>query len=177
MKVILLEKYKKLGQVGDVVEVKNGFARNFLIPEQKAVQATKQAVKEFEAKKAELIEQSKEKEKQANVLAEKIKNKIVPIIKQASDDGRLYGSVATSEISEGLNKETGENIERKQINIPSTIKSVGFYSIDIDLGEGVEVQVYANIARTETEAQETEKKFLSGEISLGSVTLGDKQAA
>jgi large subunit ribosomal protein L9 len=174
MKVILLEKFRKLGQVGDVVEVKNGYARNYLIPNHKAIQANKTNVAEFEAKKSELILQSQNKEQLARNVAEKIKNKIVTITKQASDDGRLYGSITNNEISEQLTAKTEENINRKQVHFSVSIKSIGIYQIEIDLGEGVFTSVYVNVARSESEAEEIEKKFLSGDISLGALSLDMK---
>lgn len=178
MKVILLEKFRKLGQVGDVVEVKNGYARNFLIPNQKAVQATKSAVADFESRKSELLAQSHKKEEAAKVLSDKIKNKIVVVVKQASEDGRLYGAVTNTEIAEGLQKASEVKIDKKQVVISISIRSIGFYQIDIDLGEGVLSSVYLNVARSEGEAEEIEKKFLSGEISLGALSLeNDKKKA
>ncbi len=166
MKVILLEKYKKLGQVGEVINVKNGFARNYLIPNAKAVQATKSNVASFEAKKSEFIEQSNKKEEEAQKLAKKINDKIVAVIKQAGDDGRLYGAVNSSEITEGLNKVAGTEISRKQIILNYSIKIIGFYNIDIDLGEGVFAKILLNVARSEGEAEENAKKFKSGEAQL-----------
>jgi len=178
MKVILLEKFRKLGQVGDIVEVKNGYARNFLIPNSKAIQANKDSIRDFESRKSELLEQSNKKEQEANKLAEKIKNKIVVITKQAADDGRLYGSVTNSEIAEGLNKISDTKIDRKQVIISILIRSVGFYQIDIDLSEGVFAPIYLNVARSEGEAAEIEKKFISGEVSLGAFAVGnDKKKA
>lgn len=167
MKVILLEKYKKLGQVGEIAEVKNGYARNFLIPNGKAVQATKQNIANFEAKKAELIKQSEANEAAALKVAKSIENKIVTIIKQAGDDGRLYGSVATSEIAEELNKNVENEISRKQITINSSIKFLGFYQVEIDLGESVFVNIFVNVSRTSSEAKEIEEQFSKGKISLG----------
>lgn len=178
MKVILLEKFRKLGQVGDVVEVKNGYARNFLIPNQKAIQANKESIRSFEEKRGDLLAQSQKNEKEANELSEKIKNKIIVIIKQSADDGRLYGAVTTSEISEGLNKLAETNIDKKQVVVTTAIKSIGFYQVELDLGEGVFAPIYLNVARSEGEAQEIEKKFLSGEITLGSFILDrDKRKA
>ncbi len=179
MKVILLEKYKKLGQVGEVVEVKNGYARNYLIPNGKAVQATASNVAQFDSRKSELLEQSKKKEEAANKLASKIKDKIVSVIKQAGDDGRLYGAVHSSEISEGLNKTASAEISRKQVILNYSIKFIGVYQIDIDLGEGVFTEIYLNVARSEGEAEETAKKFKSGEIQLTTVNtdLASKAAA
>lgn len=166
MKVILLEKYKKLGQVGEVVDVKNGFARNYLIPNGKAVQATKSNVATFEARKSDLIEQSKKKEAEAQKLAGKIKDKIVAVIKQAGDDGRLYGAVHSNEIADDLNKVAGTEISRKQVILNYSIKFIGFYQIDIDLGEGVFTEIFLNVARSEGEAEENAKKFKTGEMQL-----------
>lgn len=169
MKVVLLEKYKKLGAVGEVVEVRNGFARNFLIPNGKAAQATEANVAHFESRKSELLSQSKKNEEAASKLAGKIKDKIVNVVKQAGDDGRLYGAVNSSEIVDGLNKIIGTELSRKQVILNYSIKFIGVYQIDIDLGEGVFGEVYLNVARSEGEAEENAKKFKSGEIQLTTV--------
>jgi len=175
MKVILLEKYKKLGDVGETIEVKNGYARNYLIPNGKAVQATKTNVVKFESRKAELLEISKKKEQEAQKIAAKIKGSVVNVIKQAGDDGRLYGAVNSNEIAEGLNKAAKTaNISRKQVILNYSIKFVGVYEIDVDLGEGVFGEVYVNIARSEGEAEETAKKFKSGEVKLTTVNSDPK---
>jgi len=166
MKVILLEKYKKLGEVGEAIEVKNGFARNFLIPNGKAVQATKSNIAFFESRRSELLAQSKEKESEAIKLSGKIKDKIVNVVKQAGDDGRLYGAVNSAEIATGLNKVSGTELSRKHIILNYSIKFIGVYQIDIDLGEGVFTEIYLNVARSEGEAEENAKKFKSGEIQL-----------
>jgi len=170
MKVILLEKYKKLGTVGEVVDVKNGFARNYLIPNGKAVQATKPNISSFVARKTELLEQSKKNEEEANQLAKKVKGKIVPVLKQAGDDGRLYGAVNSSEIAEGLNKIVATELARKHVILNYSIKFIGFYQIDIDLGEGVFTDIFLNVARSAGEAEERAKKFKAGEIQLATST-------
>jgi large subunit ribosomal protein L9 len=174
MKVVLLEKYKKLGEVGEVVDVKNGYARNYLIPNAKAVQATKTNVAKFEARKAELLEKSKLKEEEANKVASKIKGSIIAVIKQAGDDGRLYGAVNSSEIADGLAKIAKTPITRKQVILNYAIKFAGVYQIDIDLGEGVFGEVYINISRSEGEAEEVARKFKSGEVKLTTVNSDSK---
>ncbi len=170
MKVILLEKYKKLGEVGDLVEVKSGFARNYLIPNEKAIQATKDNISYFEDKKAELVKQSKANEAEAQKAAKTIENRIVTVIKQAGDDGRLYGSVSTGEIAEELNKNVSEEITRKEVTLNTSIKFLGFYQAQIDLGESVVANVYVNVSRTESEAKEVEEKFNKGKISIGALS-------
>lgn len=169
MKVILLEKLRNLGEVGEVVDVKSGYARNFLVPNRKASIATKQNQTEFEAKKAELISLSKKREAEANKIAEKIKNQIVPSVKQAGDDGRLYGAVSSADIANELNKVAGTQIDRKHIIISSAIKSIGFYQIYVDLGEGVNTNIFVNVARSESEAQDQKAKFEAGKIKLGAI--------
>lgn len=171
MKVIMLEKFKKLGEVGNVVEVKNGYARNFLIPSKKAIQATKSNIADFESKKAELIKISEEKESEAIKLSKKIDRKIVLTVKQAGDDGRLYGSVTNTEIATAIKEKTSVEIDRKQIIINSAIKFLGFYKIEVDLGEGVEASVIVNVARSEAEGSELEAKFEKGKIDLGPLNL------
>ncbi len=175
MKVILLEKFKNLGEVGELVEVKSGYARNFLIPNRKAVFATKQNIVDFESKKAELQEQSKKREAEANKIADKIRNKILAVIKQAGDDGRLYGAVNSSDVVIELKKETNIEIDRKQVTISTAIKFVGFYQVYVDLGEGVSAQIYVNVARGEAEAEEQKNKFLTGKIKLGSSSSAEAE--
>ena len=170
MKVILLEKYRNLGSVGDVIEVKNGYARNFLLPNGKAVQATKQNILSFEEKKAELLEKSKKKEAEAKKVAEKIENKVYSVIYSASDDGRLYGSVSNSDISDKINHVVSTDISRKQIHLTTAIKSLGIYQVEVDLGEGVIANIYLNVSKSEGEASEMEDKFLKGKIGLGSIS-------
>jgi large subunit ribosomal protein L9 len=174
MKIILKEKYRKLGEVGDVIDVKSGFARNFLIPTGIAVQATNQNIKDFESRKSELIEISKKKEAEAEKVSKKISDNFVIAVKQASDDGRLYGSVATSEIADSLNANSDTDINRKQITISTAIKFLGIYQVEVDLGEGVLANVYVNVARSEAEAKEAEEKFKKGKISLGPLVDKDE---
>jgi large subunit ribosomal protein L9 len=137
MKVILTERFRKLGEVGEVVNVKNGYARNFLIPNQKAIQATKTNIADFESRKVELRKASEEKRAAAEKVAAKIEGVFVTLVKQAGDDGRLFGSVTSQEIAEETAKTSKQEVTRKQIILNAQIKYLGIYQIDVDLGEGV----------------------------------------
>ncbi len=175
MKVILLEKLKNLGEVGEVVEVKSGYARNFLVPNRKASIATKENKVQFESKKAELIALSKKREDEANKVVEKIRNQIASIVKQAGDDGRLYGAVSSADIATEINKVTGAQVDRKTIVISTAIKFVGLYQVYVDLGEGVNTQIFVNVARSESEAEEQKNKFTAGKIKLGAAEAESPQ--
>ena len=131
MQIILLEKIKKLGKIGDVVKVKPGFARNFLLPRKKALSATKENLQIFEKQKAQL-----EKENNKNILeAEKIKKKIVGVelivLREASENGNLYGSVTKRDIASEL-KKLGLNIEQSQIDL-TKIKEIGIHKCTVDI--------------------------------------------
>jgi large subunit ribosomal protein L9 len=175
MKVILLERYRKLGEVGEVVNVKNGYARNFLLPSKKAIMATNENVAYFDSKKAELKKASDEKRTQAEKISTRLEGVFVTLVKQAGDDGRLFGSVTSQEIAEETSKKSGEQITRKQIIVNSQIKYIGIYAIDVDLGEGVFSKANVNVARSEAEANEAVAKFKRGEISYGAQTLDMQQ--
>ncbi len=163
MEVILLESVKKLGNTGDVVSVKNGYARNFLVPTKKAMFATKDNIAVFEQRKGEIEKENKAKTSEAEKLADKIKNTVVSLIQQAGEDGRLYGSISSVNISDALAKKTKEDIDRKQITLHNPIKYIGIHDIEIHLFGNVSAIIHANVARSEGEAKDAEKKFSRGE--------------
>ena len=150
MQVILLERVEKLGQMGDVVEVKPGFARNYLLPQGKALRATDDNKKRFEGRRAQLEAQNLTHKKEAEAVAEKIKDLQIPLIRQASEGDQLYGSVTTRDIHVAL-EEAGVKVERRQVLLERTIKTVGLHKLRVALHPEVIVEVTANVARSPDE--------------------------
>lgn len=146
MQVILLEKIARLGGVGDVVKVKPGFARNFLLPEKKALRATEQNKAFFETKRSVLEKQNSDAKAAAEKRAAGMKDLSVTIIRQAAEDGKLYGSVAVRDIGEAL-AEAGHSVERRFIDLNTAIKSLGVYEAVVNLHPEVQVQLKVNVAR------------------------------
>ncbi|MDD7969619.1 50S ribosomal protein L9 [Roseinatronobacter alkalisoli] len=151
MQVILLERVAKLGQMGDVVNVKPGYARNYLLPQGKALRASDDNIKSFEARKAELEVQNLETRKEAQAVAERLDGETYVVIRQASDGGALYGSVSPRDVTDLLG-EAGVTVERRQIVIPTPIKSLGLHAAMISLHPEVEAQIQLNVARSVEEA-------------------------
>jgi large subunit ribosomal protein L9 len=146
MQVILLERIANLGGLGDVVKVRNGFARNFLIPQGKARRATETAIKEFEARRADLEKAQSEKLAQAQATGEKLNGLVVKIAMKAGVDGRLFGSVTNFDISEALRKQ-GFEVAKGQIRMPQgPLKSVGDHHVSVALHTDVVVDVAVSVA-------------------------------
>ena len=152
MQVILLERVAKLGQMGDVVTVKDGYARNFLLPQKKALWASEANVKAFEADKAQLEAQNLETKKEAEAMADKLNGQQFVVIRQASDGGNLYGSVTTRDAADAAT-EAGFTIERRQVNIVTPIKELGVHKVSITLHPEVEAEIELNVARSVEEAE------------------------
>ncbi len=152
MQVILLERVAKLGQMGDVVTVKDGYARNFLLPQKKALWASEANVKAFESDKAQLEAQNLETKKEAEALADKLNGQQFVVIRQASDGGNLYGSVTTRDAAEA-STEAGFTIERRQVQITSPIKELGIHKVAITLHPEVDAEIELNVARSTEEAE------------------------
>jgi large subunit ribosomal protein L9 len=147
MQVILLDKVANLGNLGEVVKVKDGYARNFLIPTKRARRATEAAIKEFEAKRAELEKAAADKLAAARTLAEQLSGKTLRIVQKAGVDGRLFGSVTNHDVAEGLDK-LGLKVLKSQVRMPSgPIKTVGEHTVSVaphgDVVVDVTVQVIA----------------------------------
>ena len=155
MEVILLEKIGKLGHLGDKVNVKDGYARNFLIPTGKALRVTKANLEMFEARKAELAKASEESKKVASVLSSKIKGKSFVVIRQAGDTGHLYGSVSTRDLSAVL-KASGADVDYTKITIDTPIKEIGIYEVKVALHPEIVDTIKVNVARSEEEAKVAE---------------------
>jgi large subunit ribosomal protein L9 len=152
MEVILLERIGKLGQMGDVVRVKDGFARNFLLPRGKALRATADNKKRFEDMKVELQAKSLELKGEAGTLASKLNGKTYVVLRQASESGQLFGSVSTRDIA-GLLKTDGAEVDRSQIMLNAPIKTIGQYKVPLALHPEVEVSITVTVARSADEAQ------------------------
>ena len=152
MQVVLLERIEKLGQMGDVVNVKDGFARNFLLPQKKALRATEKNMAVFEAQRAQLEARNLELRKDAEAVGEKMEGASVIIVRQASESDQLYGSVSARDIAEALT-ETGFSIDKAQIILDRPIKTVGLFDVRVSLHPEVIVDVSVNVARSEEEAE------------------------
>jgi large subunit ribosomal protein L9 len=149
MQVILLDKVGKLGNLGDVVKVKDGFARNYLIPSKLARRATEAAIKEFETKRAELERASSDKLTAARALGEQLAGKVVRVVQKAGVDGRLFGSVTNFDVAEGLTK-MGLAVAKSQVRLPAgPLKTVGEHTVSVvphsDVVVDVTVQVVAQV--------------------------------
>jgi large subunit ribosomal protein L9 len=152
MQVILLERIGRLGQMGDVVTVKDGYARNFLLPQKKALRATEQNLKRFESNRSQLEARNLELKKEAEAIAAKLDGKSFVAIRQAGDTGQLYGSVTTRDIVETVTA-GGFSIDRRQVVLDKPIKTLGIHATRIALHPEVIIGVSVNVARTEDEAE------------------------
>ena len=151
MKVILTEKINKLGNIGDTVEVKTGFARNYLLPNGKAMRFTRENVALFEAKKAELTARQESAKKAAEANVDAVKNAKLHMIRQAGDTGQLYGSVSTRDVARMLKEVAGVSVESAQVMLGAPIKSVGAFETKIALHADVIVPVKIYVAQTQDE--------------------------
>jgi large subunit ribosomal protein L9 len=151
MQVILLERVEKLGQMGDEVRVKDGFARNFLLPKKKALRATKANREYFQTQKAHLEANNLKLRGEAEKVGQKIDGKSFVLIRQAGDRGQLYGSVSPRDVADAAEK-AGYKIDRHQVNISQAIKTVGIFTIPVTLHPEVKVNITVNVARSEDEA-------------------------
>jgi len=152
MQVILLERIGRLGQMGDVVTVKDGYARNFLLPQKKALRATKENLARFESSRAQLEARNLELKKEAEAVAAKLDGQSFVAIRQAGDTGQLYGSVATRDIVEIVTA-GGFSIDRRQVVLDRPIKTLGIHATRIALHPEVIVGITLNVARTVDEAE------------------------
>jgi|GEM_PF-18357 len=153
VQVILLERIEKLGQMGDVVSVKPGYARNCLLPTRKALRASKENIAYFEAQRKSLEAENDKKRSEAEKLAKKIEGIKIPLIRQASESGQLYGSVATRDIAEQLAEQSGLDIARSMIDLNQNFKMIGLFNVDVILHPEVKVNLTVNIARSQEEAE------------------------
>ena len=152
MQVVLLECVEKLGQIGDVVKVKDGFARNYLLPKKKALRATKSNLAFFETQRVQLEARNLELKKEAEAVGAKLKGKTFTLLRQAGDRGQLYGSVSPRDIADAITA-GGFSVARTQVPIDRAIKAIGLHEVAIVLHPEVRVPVTVNVARTEDEAE------------------------
>ena len=152
MQVILLERVAKLGQMGEVVRVKEGYARNFLLPQGKALRASEANIKSFENRKVQLEAQNAESKAEAQKIAEKLNGQTFVVIRSASDAGALYGSVTTRDAAEAAT-EAGFTLDRKQVVLNQPIKELGLHEVSVVLHPEVDATIVLNVARSAEEAE------------------------
>ncbi len=152
MQVILMERIEKLGQMGDVVTVKPGYARNFLLPQGKARRATKENLDRFEQQRAQLEAENLDRRDEAEKIGAKLKGLMVTLIRQAGESGQLYGSVNTHDLAAEIT-EAGYTVSRSQVSLDGVIKATGMHQVKVRLHPEVSVTITANVARSETEAE------------------------
>jgi large subunit ribosomal protein L9 len=156
MEVILLERISRLGQMGETVKVRDGFARNFLLPQGKALRANEANKKKFEGQRAQLEARNLERKSEASTVAEKLDGKSFIVVRTAGETGQLYGSVSTRDIAELLTAE-GFTVSRNQVELNHPIKTIGLTNVAIALHPEVEVTITLNVARTADEAERQAK--------------------
>lgn len=152
MQVILLQRIGRLGQMGDVVNVRDGYARNFLLPQKKALRATEENRKQFESQRAQLEANNLELKSEAETIAAKLDGQVFVAIRSAGDTGQLYGSVSTRDVADAVS-EGGFTIDRRQVVLDKPIKTLGVHETTIALHPEVSVTVKLNIARSADEAE------------------------
>lgn len=181
MEVILLESFDKLGQIGDIVNVKNGFARNFLIPQKKALRANKENKEKFLKIKNDLLEKNKKIVEESKLILEKIENKDILFIRNASDNGQLYGSVSPKDIANYFN-EKKIGIKPSNINLHTSIKKIGIYDLNVKLHADVGCNLKINVATSEENARkqkiesETIEKSTNESVEINDKTDQDNEA-
>jgi len=156
MKVVLLERVENLGAIGDVVSVKDGFARNFLLPRDKARRATSANLKAFEVERAAIEARNEKNKAEAQKIADKIDGQTYVMIRQAGETGQLYGSVAGRDVAEAVQAEGGK-VERSQVVLNTAIKTLGVHEVQVRLHAEVTATVKINIARSADEAERQAK--------------------
>lgn len=152
MDIILLQRIEKLGSIGDVVTVKDGYARNFLLPQKKALRANESNKKVFEANRDRLEKENAERRGEAEKAGEKVQGEEIVLIRAASNTGQLYGSVNVRDIAASLG-EKGHEIDKKQVIMGDPIKAIGMHEVRIDLHPEVSISIKANVARSDDEAE------------------------
>ena len=173
MEVILLERIARLGQMGDVVRVKTGYARNFLLPQGKALRSNAESRKRFEREKTQLEARNLEARTEAQAVAEKLTGQTFVVIRQAGETGQLYGSVSTRDIAETAST-GGFSIERRQVRLDRAIKSIGLHQVLITLHPEVEVPISINVARS---ADEAERQARGEDLTRPDILLGEEELA
>ncbi len=161
MNVILLEKIGKLGGIGDTAEVKSGYARNFLFPKGKALPATKANVEQFEERRADLMAAHNSKVGEMQTRAKKVKGLELVLEVNSSDEGRLFGSVGTKDIADGINAKVGSDLTKAEVLLPhGVIRALGEYDVAIDFGYDVTETVKIVVVRTHSDANNSDDGFI-----------------
>lgn len=167
--VILLERIEKLGAMGEIVSVKPGYARNYLLPQKKALRASDSNIAYFETQKAALEKLNDEKKAAAEDHAKSLKGLTVALIRQAGEAGQLYGSVTARDIAEAINENVEQKIERNSVDLNQNFKDIGLFPVVVTLHPEVKVEVTVNIARTDDEAKT--------QLKTGKAVIADDQQA
>lgn len=170
MQVILLERIAKLGALGDEVTVKDGFARNFLLPQGKALRANKVNKERFESQRAELETKNADRKQEADAIFEKLNDTAYMVIRSAGETGQLYGSVSPRDISAAL-EAAGFKVARSQIALPAPIKTIGMHPVEVTLHPEVLAIISMNVARSEDEAE----RQAAGEDLSGRSAFDDQE--
>lgn len=152
MEVILMERIEKLGQMGDIVSVKPGFARNFLLPQKKALRATKDNLARFERERTQLEAENLKLREEAERVAKDLDGLTITVIRQAGESGQLYGSVNSRDVSDAVTA-AGVTVDRRQIDLGAVIKTLGLHKVRVQLHPEVIVNITANVARSDEEAK------------------------
>lgn len=176
MEIILIERMANLGNIGDKVKVKDGYARNYLLPQKKALRATKSNLEYFEAKRADIEARNAESRTEAEKVAKGLDKVSVVLIRQASDDGRLYGSVTSRDVAVAL-QEKKHAVDRKHVELGAVIKEVGIYSVKVVLHPEVVVEVKVNVARSQSEAEVAAREAVAPKKKTKTEALEDTFAA
>ncbi len=161
MEVILIENIEKLGKIGDVVKVKDGYARNYLIPKKKVLRASKENLKVFEEKKSVIESEERKRKEKAEDIAKKIKGLEILIIRNAAENGQLYGSVTSKDIIKEIKLLNEIDLLNEQINLKKTIKAIGVYEVEISVYTDLKVKILVNVAKTKELGIEQIKDFKS----------------
>lgn len=174
MDVILMERVENLGQMGDVVTVKDGFARNYLLPQRKALRATEENREKFKQQRAELEARNLERRTEAEAVGTRMDDLSIVLIRQSSDTGQLYGSANARDIANGVTG-AGFNIDRKQVLLDRSIKMLGIHPVRISLHPEVTISVNVNVARSEAEAEQQEAAFRVGTLAAGTPAIAQAE--
>ena len=161
MEVILIENIEKLGKVGDVVKVKDGYARNYLIPKKKVLRANKENLKVFDEKKSVIEAEEKKRKEKSEEIAKKIKNLEIIIIRNASENGQLYGSVTSKDIVKEILLLNKIELLNEQINLKKTLKSIGVYEVEISVYTDLKIKILVVVAKTKELGLKQIKEFKS----------------
>jgi len=164
MEVILLEKHQKLGDIGNIAVVKDGYARNFLIPTKKAIRATAENKKVFEVQKAAIQKEFDQKKAKAESAQKHLEGKSIILVRQSGEDSRLYGSVSANDIVKAIKEQLSHDLPKSSINLVQQIKYTGVYHVQVNIFADVRVEIKLAVARNEAEAEDELKNELANKL-------------